>query len=175
MKKNCKIKKIFIALFLASSLCALAPMSVGAATDTSNMLQIEYEDMTLVSETTEQLEAGYILKTKIHENSITPYANTYTKAGQKTITFETDSGTVLWKYVVTGVYTVESGVSAVCTKANGTPTVYDNAWSKYSNNVSISGNKAIGVIRMQERWMGLVVQDHTETVTLTCSVNGVLS
>lgn len=168
-----KVKSILIALILICSTCISIPMIVHASTP--EIPQSESSTMVMVSETVNYLKDGSKITTRIYENPVNTYASTYTKNGQKSLTCEDDKGTALWKYTVTGTFTIESGVSATCTRANGTPTSYDSAWSAYSNNVSRSGNKATGVIRMQEHWMGLVVQDFTETVTLTCSVNGTFS
>lgn len=173
MKRN-KLKRTLIPLLLAGSLCVTFPLSVSALTAPSSISQTDSD--ILVSEEIQYLEDGSYITTQIYEsNSAATRASTYTKDGKKSITYSTDTGVQLWKYTVAGQFTVNPGVSATCTKAAGTPTIYESSWSVVSNNVSRSGNKAKGVITMQQKLLGVVVQKETETVTLTCSVNGVLS
>ncbi|MCI9575756.1 MAG: hypothetical protein HFJ84_03590 [Clostridiales bacterium] len=173
MKKNSKAKKALLSLCLAASLCAAVPLSASAAAAPQEISQSA--SVQTISTTVEYFSDGSYLTTEIQEVVAPQTRATYTKSGQKTLTFRDSNGKILWTYVLAANFTVNPGVSATCTSASGTPVVYASDWSLVSHKPSRSGNKASATVTMQRKVLGNVVETKTETTTLTCDKNGNLS
>lgn len=173
MKKQKNLKKLIASILVAGSICAALPFSVSAAT-TSNSLSQEATDI-LIDESVEYLEDGSYLTTRTYKSSILSRASTYEQPASKVLTYTDNNGKLHWKYTLSAIFVVNPGVSATCKSAYGTPSISDNSWSVVSNKPSGSGNKATGTITMKRTVLGVVTQNTTKTLTITCDANGKLS
>lgn len=132
----------------------------------------------VVSESTEYFEDGSSITTTITQ-LITDSQNqtraTRTVTGSKTKTVKDTSGSVLFKFKITGTFTVNEGVSATCTAVSCSGSDFASGWSLDSYTTSKSGNtaKATGVFKHKKLGITTVTQEVTNT--LSCSTSGTLS
>ena len=129
----------------------------------------------LVSQTSQTLANGNIVTVTVSESPVSTYASSFAKNGSKTYTLRKSDGEVLWKFTVSGVFTVTSGVSSVCTEASYAYTIYNSDWRFDSASTSRSGNKAIGNAAFDRTIFSMVVETQTCEVVLTCDTYGNLS
>lgn len=97
-----------------------------------------------------------------------------TKSGSKTYTYNSSSGTALWKAVVRGTFTY-NGSSATCTASSCDVTIYDSEWYVISKSASKSGNSATASVTMGHKILGITANKRTASLKLTCDANGNLS
>lgn len=165
------IKKT-IALIFTVLLCAL-PTVQAKEIDGFCLKQI------LVSEETIQQNDLYITVSVFEDeniaNTITPYSNTFEKSGSKTYTAKNADKETLFTFTVHATFSVNSGVSATCTKSSYSYTITDNAWEKKSASASRSGNQAIGDAEFIKKLLFITVDTFNAHVVLTCNSNGQLS
>ncbi len=88
---------------------------------------------------------------------------------------EDKDGKLIWKYVLTGEYTVVDGVSSVCTNAYYTYTINDSKWSINDPSTSYSDNVAYGYCVFKKKVLFITTNTITVDISLTCDVNGVIS
>jgi hypothetical protein len=162
-----------VAVLMVMAIGVLCPI-VSAAENFKQGVGLASE-MVLVSEEVAHLNGGLILVTTIHEQVAPSSRSTYTKSGSKTQTVRNSSNVALFSYTVHGVFTVNPGISATCTSSTASHTIHDSAWSLASSTASRSGNRALATGVFNRRLLGIVVETRTLDLTLTCSVNGVLS
>lgn len=108
-------------------------------------------------------------------NGITPLASTYEKSGKKTYTAKNNDGDTLFSFTVHGTFSVQSGVSASCTKASYSYSITDNIWELKSASASRSGNKAVGDAEFIKKILFITVDSLEPHIVLTCDSNGKLS
>ena len=131
---------------------------------------------TVISETTEYFEDGSSITTtvtQIASNNLSRATKTIT--GSKTKTVKNSDGDVLYKFKVTGTFTVNEGVSSTCTAVSCSASNLASGWSLSSSTKSKSGNKATatGVFEYTVLFITTITQE--TTATLTCDKNGTLS
>lgn len=97
-----------------------------------------------------------------------------TKTATKTYEYSNDSGSVLWKAVLSGTFTY-TGTSTTCTASSCSVTVYDSSWYQVSKTVGKSGNTANATLTMGHKLLGVTITKKTVNMTLTCDANGNLS
>lgn len=163
------MKKALSFIFAAMFLFCTAALPASADSNSTNTV--------LVSETVEKLEDGSEIVTVIYEEvpAAATASTTYTKTGSKTCTHKNSDGDALFALTTHGTFTVVSGVSATCTSASVSTTIYNSNWSVESKSASKSNNKATGEGTFVKRVLGIKTNTEEITCTLTCSVNGVLS
>lgn len=163
------MKKALSFIFAAMFLFCTAALPASADSNSTNTV--------LVSETVEKLEDGSEIVTVIYEEvpAVATASTTYTKTGSATTTYKNSDGDALFALTTHGTFTVVSGVSATCTSASVSTTIYESGWSVDSKSASKSGNQAKGTGTFKKKVLGITVDTKTLTCTLTCSVNGVLS
>lgn len=130
----------------------------------------------VVSETTEYFDDGSSITTTITQlanNDLTRATKTIT--GSKTKTVKNSDGDVLYKFKVTGTFSVNEGVSSTCTAVSCSASNLASGWSLDSSTKSKSGNKATatGVFKYTVLFITTITQE--TTATLTCDKNGNLS
>ncbi len=145
-----------------------------------NTLAIEYKETTdkeiIISETTEYFEDGSSITT-----TITQFLNenqtraTKTVSGSKTKTAKNSSGDVLYKFKVTGTFSVNEGVSATCTAVSCSASDFASGWSLDSSTTSKSGNTANATGNFKYKVLGITTRNQQTQASLSCNVNGVLS
>lgn len=118
------------------------------------------------------LETTIISSFQSLSNTASTLSNT--KNGTKTSTYRNSSGDALWSVSVTGTFTY-TGQSCACTSVNGESTSYSSYWKVSGVTTSKSGNKATAKATGKKYLLGIQMQSHDVSVTLTCSNSGVLS
>ena len=126
------------------------------------------------------LEDGSYITTVLHvedttADSMASRATTTTKKGSKTVSCKDSDGTVKWTYVLTGEFSVVQGVSATCTSATYTQTIYDDEWSFSNGAATKSGNVAYGVGTFKQKFLFITIETANIDISITCDVNGNLS
>ena len=155
MKKVCsKALSVVLAMVFALSM-----FTIFASAETTSEEITYFED------------GSYIITTI--EESVEPITrSTYSTSKTKGHVYYNASNVKQWEFRVTGVFTVNEGVSATATSATTSLTYYTDDW-QYSNRTAYtSGNKAIGEITMKRYSNGSVVQTVNDKVTLTCDAYG---
>lgn len=97
-----------------------------------------------------------------------------TKTAAKTYTYHSDSGTAVWKAVLTGTFTY-TGSNSTCTASSCDVTIYDSDWHVISKSASKSGNSATASVTMGYRVLGITTSKKTASLRLSCDANGNLS
>lgn len=131
--------------------------------------------MVLVSESVQPLSDGSYILTAVYEEAVRARAASYSKNGSKQSTYYNASGNALWKFTVEGIFTVNPGVSSVCTSATYSYDIYNTNWIYNRATSYYTGNQAIGEAEFIRKLLGITVERETCTLTLTCDKNGNLS
>ena len=129
----------------------------------------------IISETTEYFEDGSSITTTVTQlasNDLTRATKTIT--GSKTKTVKNGDGDVLYKFKVTGTFTVNEGVSSTCTAVSCSASNLASGWTLDSSTKSKSGNKATATGVFKYTVLFISTTQET-TATLTCDKNGNLS
>ncbi len=130
----------------------------------------------LISETVEFLDDGSSVITSVYEYGLPQSrGSTYSKTGAKTRTAKNVDGEVIWKFKVTGTFSVNTGASATCTAASYSVSDLSNGWELKSATATRSGNKAIANGTFQRKVLFIVTDTQDCSVTLQCDANGNLS
>lgn len=131
---------------------------------------------TIISESTEYFEDGSSITI-----TITQYATenltraTKTISGSKTGTIKNGDGDVLYKFKVSGTFSVNEGVSATCTAVSCSASNLASGWSLDSSTTSKSGNvaKATGIFKYTVLFITTITKE--TNISLACDKNGNLS
>ena len=130
----------------------------------------------IISEITEYFEDGSSITTTVTQlasNDLTRATKTIT--GSKTKTIKDSAGDVLYKFKVTGTFTVNEGVSSTCTAVSCSASDCNYGWELDSSTTSKSGNTARAVGIFKKKTLFITTQTVETTATLTCDKNGNLS
>lgn len=129
-----------------------------------------------VSESTEYFADGSSVTTTITQFiSQNQTRATKTVSGSKTQTAKNSSGDVLYKFKVTGTFSVNEGISSTCTAVSCSASDLASGWSLYSSSTSKSGNTASATGIFKYKVLGITTQTQEMLSSLTCDANGVLS
>lgn len=153
------MKKLFVVFLLIALLCCTVfctPVSAAPLSEASKI-------------TVEYLENGDYIETIISEDSLTRSS----KSGTKTKNYKNSNGDIMWSVTVRGTYTYD-GIVALCTSCSHSTSVYSSAWSIKNSSSSRSGNTATANATATLK-MGLISQDYSMSVSLSCNANGTLS
>lgn len=164
-----KFISIILSVIILGSVCSFVTSAVAVDTNQS--------DNKVISETVEYYSDGSSVVITVAEsvNTIMTRATTYSKSGSKTYTMRNSNGDVLWKFIVNGTFSVNSGVSASCTSASYSTSSLASGWSLKSGSSSRSGNQAIGDGTFQHKTLFIVTDTKSCHVVLNCDANGNLS
>ena len=165
-------KRIFSILLTFLLVFTLTP-SVFAAND------IELDD----KNTTEivYLDNGcYIITTLITQDIstlslVSTNSNTFTKTGNKVVACHDKDGNLEWEYTLFAEFEVVEGVTATCTSATYTQTIYASDWSFSNGNATKSGNTAYGVGTFKRKVLFITVDTANIDISISCDVYGNLS
>lgn len=94
--------------------------------------------------------------------------------GTKTVKYNSNSGELLWKAVLRGIFTYD-GSSADCTSSVCNVTIYDDGWYVVSKKTATSGASATCALTMGNKLLGVTVNKVSYNIKLTCDKNGNLS
>ncbi len=164
------MKKVFAVL-----LCLLIGCSVLCAP----AAQAQEETGTLISQEVEYLADGSKIVTCVYEDDvnqgIATAATTVTKSGKKTQTVYNSDNEVIFTLTVHGTFSVIMGNSCSCTASSYSYTTPGSGWSLKTGSATKSANKAYANGTFVKKILGITTQTENASVTLTCSINGVLS
>ncbi len=162
-----KITSIILSVLFIVSVCSF----------TASAAEVSIEKQgKLVSETVEYFDDGSSVVTEIYEyDAPQGRSSTYSKTATKAKTIRNADGDVLWKFKVTGTFSVNDGVSATCTAASYSVSDLASSWSLKSATATRSGNKATANGTFQKKALFVVINTQDCSVTLQCDKNGNLS
>lgn len=131
----------------------------------------------VISETTEYFADGSSVTTTITQqiSNISTAATTKTITGSKTRTLKDADENVLYKFKITGTFSVTEDVSSTCTAVSCSASDCNYGWELDSYTTSKSGNtaKATGVFK--KKTLLITTQTVETPISLSCDTNGVLS
>ena len=163
------MKKTIISIFLL--VCMLAALFVPAYAAEPTATEAEFE---VCSTNIEYFEDGSYLVTTIKETP-SPRASVYSKSGSKDVTLYNSNDEIQWIYSLIGTYTIETGVSVVCTNSTFTYTIYQNNWSLTDHTNSYSENKAYGTAVFKRKVLFITTSTQNIEGYVECDVYGVIS
>ena len=158
-----KIKRTFIVLLTTILMFGLLSTSVAAS---------EYEGQRVISREVITYPDGYQLETVIIVPEYDMFSSN-TKQGSKVATYRNHNGEALWYVSVTGTFTY-TGRRATCTSSVVNAGSYTE-WVIEDKGSSYSGATASAYALGRIYFNGVLLRGIKQTVTLTCSVDGVLS
>ncbi len=131
----------------------------------------------VVSETTVYFEDDSSITTTITQqiNDIETLATTKTVSGSKIHTAKNADGEVMYKFKITGTFTVNIGVSATCTAVSCSASDCTNGWGLDSYTTSKLGNTAKATGTFKKKTLFITTNTINVPLTLSCDANGVLS
>ena len=169
--------KKLLSIILSTFMMLMTLSVVASASDS-----ISENDEIVVSTETVYLDDGSTLTitTKVNQHQFVSNMATYASSGSRFVSGNKEvknekDGELIWKYVLTGEYTVVDGVSSVCTNAYYTYTINDSKWSINDPSTSYSDNVAYGYCVFKKKVLFITTNTITVDISLTCDVNGVLS
>ena len=168
------MKKTFLSVLLI--LCVLCSISIPAfaAMPVSEVVEVDIHSLTEVTKTVEYLEDGSYLVTTI-KTSPTPRAEVYSKSAAKEVVLYNSSDEIQWNYFLIGTFTIETGVSCVCTNSTYSYNIYDNSWSLTDHSNSYSGNAAYGTAVFKRKILFITTSTQNIEGAVVCDAYGVIS
>lgn len=167
------MKKRLIAIFLAFIFIFMLTPSVFAGDtvtmDNQSSTEIIYLD-----------NGSYITITLITQD-ISPLSlessnsTSFTRTGRKLVTSTDKNGNLEWEYTLFAEYSVVEGVSATCTSARYSQTIYASGWSFSNGNATKSGNIAYGVGTFKRKVLFVTADTVNIDIKLSCDIYGNLS
>ena len=103
-------------------------------------------------------------------NSIKAASNTITRSREAY--YSNASGKKEWIYTLTATFSYEYGVSATCTNASYSQSIYDSNWTFSNGSATKSGNTAHGKGKYIKKELFVTTQNIDVDVSLTCDVYG---
>ena len=159
---------IFGAAFLFGTAAPAVMASAYAETVDNEMYAEE-----VVSETVEYFEDGsYLTITVKQEVGIMPCGTVYEKSGSKSGVYRNKDGKEAWRFTVHGTFSVNSGVSATCTKTSYKTNITNSEWELSSASTYASGNQAVGDATFVKKQNGSAIETKSSHITITCDENG---
>lgn len=165
-------KRIFSILLTFILMFALAQSAFATGNAISN---------TSESTTTIYLDDGRYIVVTLITNDISSLsldsrqATSFTKVGNKFVTCYDKDNNLEWKYTLSAEFSVVEGVSATCTSATYSQTIYASGWSFSNGNATKSGNTAYGVGTFKRKVLFVTVETKIIDISISCDVNGNLS
>ena len=158
-----KLMALLLSLVTVLSMTCVA--FAGEMPTTTNTYPVEYE----------YFDDGSYIVTTITESSSAFTRASRSKTGSKTARYCSNSGSTLWSVTVTGSFSY-TGSSATCTSSSVSASSSDSAWKINSKSASKYGATAKATAKAyQYNSDGKYLTSVTKTVSLTCSINGILS
>ena len=102
-------------------------------------------------------------------------ATTYTRSGHKDICHYNSSDELQWTYTLSGTFTVNEGVSAVCTSSTSSHSITASGWSLTANNNYYSGNTAYGDATFKKKVLFITTNTVDINAHIACDAYGNLS
>lgn len=124
-----------------------------------------------VSSSVEWLEDGSSIETVLY---VMDSRASGTKTAKKVTTLKDGAGNVDVEMTLTATFTYD-GTTATATSSSVSVTIYDSNWSVDYKYTVRSGNTATATVKLIRTVLGVVVEEPTYAITLTCSPDGTLS
>lgn len=153
------VSLLLIACIILSTICP----AFAAQTTSTEGTTITYFD-----------DGSYLIKTIISD-TVTPRATTFTKSGNIVASYYDGDDTLLWEYTLYGEFEIVSGVSAVCTSATYTQTIYADRWSFSDGLATASGDTAYGAGTFKKKVLFVTTSTVDVDLNIVCDVYGNLS
>lgn len=134
------MKKIFTFLLTLFTLTLIIP----GASLTSYAKSDKYIIEKIISETTEYFNDGSSMTITVIEEVSLIRGASYSKSGSKRCVMTNKSGSEICSFTVHGTFSVNPGISSVCTNASYSINITESVWENESASASCSGNQAIG-------------------------------
>ena len=166
------MKKYFITILFTISILVTFTISSSAIDENITEGNIH---ITSATEYIPTDDGGHITVALVTKN-ISTKSPIYIKTGDKYVTKYDTDGEIVWRYTLTGTFSVNSGISATC--ADVTYSTTDNsAWWTFSDcSATTRGNKAIGTGTAEHRKLFIIVDEIVNIdISITCDKNGNLS
>lgn len=165
-------KRIFSILLTFIFVFALTPAVFAASDielDDKNTTEIIYLDNG--SYITITLVTQDIYPLSLSSTNSTPF----TKTGNKVVACNDKNGNLEWEYTLFAEFSVVEGVSATCTSATYTQTIYAKDWSFSNGNATKSGNTAYGIGTFKQKFLFVTIETANIDISISCDVYGNLS
>lgn len=161
-------RSIFMLLLVG---CLMVSFVVPAAASENT---VNTDELAVSSVNVEYLDDGSYLVTTIRE-SATPRGEVYSKRASKSVVLYNDDDEVQWIYTLVGTYTVETGVSAVCTDAYRSYEIFDFDWKETEHSEWYSGNVAYGESVFKKKVLFITTSTQEIHASMACDVYGGIS
>lgn len=102
-------------------------------------------------------------------------STSFTKIGNKFATCYDKNNNLEWKYTLSAEFSVVEGVSATCTNATYTQTIYASGWSFSNGNATKSGNTAYGAGTFKKKVLFVTTNTVNIDINISCDAYGNLS
>ena len=168
------MKKTLLAILLILCLLYSSTVVVFASSATPEVFSSDEASLIETSSTIEYLEDGSYLVTTIKE-SPTPRGEIYSKRGTKEVTLYNSDDEIQWIYYLYGMFTIETGVSVVCTDAYRAYEIFDTSWKEDSHSEWYSGNVAYGQAVFKRKVLFITTSTQNLEGAVTCDAYGVIS
>lgn len=163
------MKKSIFSMFLL--VCMLCAMSLPAFAAEPEATTVDILALTEVTETVEYLEDGSYIVTTVR-TSPTPRAEIYSKSAAKEVRLYDEDDELQWTYFLIGTYTIETGVSCVCTNSTYSYNIYVDKWSLTDHSNWYSGYVAYGTAVFKKKVLFITTSTQNIEGSVACNSYG---
>ena len=168
------MKKVLLFAAVITLLSALFLPAVSAAAASPS--QPEYG---IVSASIEYYEDGSYTVTTIAQATDAAGAKgqmgTFTRNAHKDVNHYNSSDELQWSYTIYGTFTVQEGVSSVCTSSTFSYSISAGGWSLTAHNNYYAGNTAYGTATFKKKVLFITTNTVDVNAFITCDMNGNIS
>ena len=166
------MKRIFLAIIIC---CIILSFGEVFTVHASEITHQPPNKSVIVIQSSQALPDGNYLTITVSEIPVLNKASVYQKSGNKTYTLKSSNNEILWTFTVSATFSVTSGVRSECVGVTHSYSIYNTNWKYSTGHSAYSGNKATASGTFIQKLLGVVIDTHSCTVTLSCDKNGVLS
>ena len=120
-------------------------------------------------------DGSYLVTVTTAEKTAVGRSNSYSVTGAKDITLYNQDDEIQWIYTLYGIFTVETGVSAICTEAYRAYEIFDFDWKETEHSEWYSGNIAYGDAIYKKKVLFITTSTQEITAHVACDVYGEIS
>ena len=118
-------------------------------------------------------DGSYLTVSPAYDVTVTGERGTMsTVSSHKDATFTNSDDELEWKYTLYATFSYTSGVSATCTNASYSQTIYKGNWTFSNGNATASGATARGVGHYEEKFLFITIRSVDVDITLVCDKYG---
>lgn len=119
-------------------------------------------------------EDGSYLTSTLTSESVPVKASVVRVTGNQAFEYRSSDGDLLWKYVLTGIFDVNLGVSSVCIDSTYSYEIYASGWSLTDHSNSYSGNMAYGTATFKHKILFITTTTRNISAEIGCDKNGIV-